>query len=126
MASAYLQSFTSIERLLMPEFSQNPALGRPSTARSNPPQQSQSNHQQKKDEGPKVKPNKELKPLVWASTDKTWTRHEIDQEREDFFFTRVTGRQEVWQTIRTALEVIWAGGDIEDHDGGIKTAQESK
>ena len=35
----------------------------------------------------------------------------------------MTGRQEVWQTIRTALEVIWAGGDATDSDGGWATAQ---
>ena len=35
----------------------------------------------------------------------------------------MAGRQEVWQTIRTALEVVWAGGDATDSDGGWATAQ---
>lgn len=99
----------------------NAAIGRPSTARSTGPQGA-SGPPARSD--PSAKPDKILRPLVWTSTDKTWTRQEIDQEREDFFFTRVTGRPEVWQTIKTALEVIWAGGDPADQDGGIKTAHE--
>jgi hypothetical protein len=31
----------------------------------------------------------------------------LARERADFFDTRVTGRQEVWQTLRGALEVLW-------------------
>lgn len=99
----------------------NAGPGRPSTARSTGPQVP-TGAQATND--PKAKPDRTLKPLVWTSKDRIWTRQGIDQEREDFFFTRVTGRQEVWQTIRTALEVIWAGGDPVDQDGGIKTAHE--
>lgn len=29
------------------------------------------------------------------------------RERAEFFDTRVTGRQEIWQTLRAALEVLW-------------------
>ncbi len=36
-----------------------------------------------------------------------WTRHAIDQERQDFFDTSVTGRAEIWQTLHTVLEILW-------------------
>jgi hypothetical protein len=112
--------FPSFQDITNSIFAQN--IGRPSTARSNLPRQSHAS-QQRPDIAPAIKPNKELKRLVWESTDRTWTRRQIDQERDDFFFTRVTGRPEVWQTIKTALEVTWAGGDAEEDDGGLKTAQ---
>lgn len=35
----------------------------------------------------------------------------------------MTGRQEVWQTIHGALEVLWSGGDAGETDGGLSTAQ---
>ena len=49
-----------------------------------------------------------------------WTRASLDRERTDFFDTRVTGRQEVWQTIRVALEIMWAAeqGARERRHGG--------
>ena len=100
-----------------------PAIGRPSTARSTPPQQSQPKRKKAHTENPGDKPDADLIRLVWSSKDRTWTRREIDQERDDFFFTRVTGHPEVWQTLKTALEVIWAGGDPADSDGGWATAQ---
>lgn len=101
-----------------------PNVARPSTAHSSQPQQqSHTNHEHKRAKDSKAKPDKKLRRLVWTSEDRTWTRREIDQEREDFFFTRVTGQVAVWQTIRTALEVLWAGGDPEDEDGGLETAR---
>lgn len=36
-----------------------------------------------------------------------WTLEDLAAERKDFFDTRVTGRVEVWQAIKTALEVLW-------------------
>jgi hypothetical protein len=36
-----------------------------------------------------------------------WSHAALQRERTDFFDTRVTGRQEIWQTIRAALEVLW-------------------
>ncbi|PBP27256.1 ubiquitin domain-containing protein [Diplocarpon rosae] len=69
-------------------------------------------------------PTKNLKIPIWASSpSRTWTRNQIDEERVAFFDTRVTGRPEIWQTIRAALEVLWSGGDANDSDGGIATAQ---
>ncbi|KAJ8116772.1 hypothetical protein ONZ43_g4361 [Nemania bipapillata] len=76
--------------------------------------------------------DKPLRRHEWASRDRTWTRAEIDLQRTEFFDTRVTGRPEVWQVIRTALEAMWesdarraAGVELaEDEDaGGLATAQ---
>lgn len=33
------------------------------------------------------------------------------RERIEFFDTRVTGREEIWQTLRAALEVLWAADE---------------
>lgn len=41
----------------------------------------------------------------------------------EFFDTRTTGREEIWLTLRAVLEILWAGGEPEDTDGGIATAQ---
>ena len=49
---------------------------------------------------------------------------EIERERAAFFHTRVTGRPEIWQTLRVALDVLWSGGDDMDNDGGVATAQQ--
>ncbi|TAQ83473.1 hypothetical protein B7494_g8199 [Chlorociboria aeruginascens] len=68
--------------------------------------------------------NSPLKVHKWTSTDRRWTRGEIDQERIEFFDTRVTGRAEIWQTLRAVLGVLWNGGDAQDQDGGLATAQQ--
>lgn len=52
--------------------------------------------------------NKPLRRHEWSSRNRIWTRRTLDRERVEFFDTRVTGRQEIWQTIRAALEVLWA------------------
>ncbi|QSZ29062.1 hypothetical protein DSL72_003572 [Monilinia vaccinii-corymbosi] len=67
--------------------------------------------------------NKPLRPHVWMSGSKTWTRREIDRARTEFFDTRVTGRPEIWQAIKASLEVMWKGGDAGEDDGGLGTAQ---
>ncbi|KAI1846922.1 hypothetical protein JX266_007143 [Neoarthrinium moseri] len=51
--------------------------------------------------------DKPLRRHVWCSSDRTWTRAQLDKERTEFFDTRVTGRAEVWQTVHAALEVMW-------------------
>jgi hypothetical protein len=51
--------------------------------------------------------NKPLRRHEWVATGKIWTAAQLDRERHEFFDTRVTGRQEIWQTIRAALEVLW-------------------
>lgn len=56
----------------------------------------------------------------------------MDTERADFFDTRVTGRQEVWQVLKAALEVLWeadlgrangVASQDDDGTGGLATAQ---
>lgn len=37
------------------------------------------------------------------------------RERTDFFDTRVTGRQEIWQTLHAALEVLWTADEAARH-----------
>ncbi|KAI0095546.1 hypothetical protein F4776DRAFT_658765 [Hypoxylon sp. NC0597] len=76
--------------------------------------------------------DKPLRRHEWVARDRTWTRSELDNERADFFYTRVTGRPEVWQVLKAVLEVLWeadtrraAGGEPRDDDGadGLATAQ---
>jgi Ubiquitin-binding domain len=50
----------------------------------------------------------------------------LARERADFFDTRVTGRPEVWQTIHSALQVLWdplGQGANGDGSNGLATAQ---
>ncbi|KAK8018803.1 ubiquitin domain-containing protein [Apiospora marii] len=51
--------------------------------------------------------DKPLRRHTWVAKNRVWTRPQLARERADFFDTRVTGRPEVWQTIRGALEVMW-------------------
>lgn len=51
--------------------------------------------------------DKPLRRHTWVAKNRTWTRPQLVRERADFFDTRVTGRPEIWQTIRGALEVLW-------------------
>ncbi|KAI0869482.1 hypothetical protein GGS24DRAFT_512048 [Hypoxylon argillaceum] len=76
--------------------------------------------------------DKPLRRHEWTSRDRTWTRADLDLQRTEFFDTRVTGRPEVWQVIRTALEAMWesdgkraAGVEPADDEdaGGLATAQ---
>ncbi|KAE8452397.1 hypothetical protein EG329_001097 [Mollisiaceae sp. DMI_Dod_QoI] len=68
-------------------------------------------------------PSQPLKLHTWTSENKTWTRYDLDKERNAFFDTRVTGRPEIWQALKASLEVLWSGGDLGDNDGGLATAQ---
>ncbi|KAI1467721.1 uncharacterized protein F4812DRAFT_430608 [Daldinia caldariorum] len=76
--------------------------------------------------------DKPLRRHEWVARDRLWTRSQLDTERADFFDTRVTGRPEVWQVLKAALEVLWeadlaraAGIEQQGDDGtgGIATAQ---
>ncbi|PHH92066.1 hypothetical protein CDD83_9092 [Cordyceps sp. RAO-2017] len=71
--------------------------------------------------------NKPLRRHEWASKDRQWSRRDLDAERADFFDTRVTGRPEIWQTIRAALQVLGQPAipdDSNDEDlDGLATAQ---
>ncbi|KAL2164741.1 hypothetical protein VTH06DRAFT_36 [Thermothelomyces fergusii] len=55
--------------------------------------------------------NKPLRRHEWTSHDRRWTPAALRRERAEFFETRVTGRQEIWQAIRAALEVLWAADE---------------
>ncbi|KAI1260558.1 ubiquitin domain-containing protein [Xylariaceae sp. FL1019] len=57
--------------------------------------------------------DKPLRFHRWIATDRAWTRNHLDQQRIEFFDTRVTGRPEVWQVIRGALEVLWGADSSE-------------
>ncbi|KAI1275278.1 hypothetical protein F5Y07DRAFT_180137 [Xylaria sp. FL0933] len=76
--------------------------------------------------------DKPLRRHEWVSRDRDWTRADLDRQRTEFFDTRVTGRPEVWQVLRTALEAMWeadikraAGVGPADDDGadGLVIAQ---
>ncbi|KAI0844399.1 hypothetical protein F5Y00DRAFT_248698 [Daldinia vernicosa] len=75
--------------------------------------------------------DKPLRRHKWVARDRSWTRSQLDTERADFFDTRVSGRAEVWQVLKAALEVLWeadlayATGSEREDDGtdGIATAQ---
>ncbi|KAI0834410.1 hypothetical protein F5Y06DRAFT_279191 [Hypoxylon sp. FL0890] len=100
-------------------------------------QQSHSNHHQRRIHSCQPPLSQHIdRPLrrhKWVARDRTWTRSELDTERADFFYTRVTGRPEVWQVLKAVLEVLWeadrshaAGGEPrDDNDGtdGLATAQ---
>ncbi|KAI0866300.1 hypothetical protein F4860DRAFT_134049 [Xylaria cubensis] len=76
--------------------------------------------------------DKPLRRHEWTSRERAWTRADLDLQRTEFFDTRVTGRSEVWQVLRTALEAMWES-DIrratgvepvdDDGTGGLATAQ---
>ncbi|KAB5535170.1 hypothetical protein GE09DRAFT_1250242 [Coniochaeta sp. 2T2.1] len=62
--------------------------------------------------------NKPLRRHEWISRNtaanttttnppRTWTPRALARERTEFFDTRVTGRQEIWQALRAALELMW-------------------
>ncbi|EGS21623.1 uncharacterized protein CTHT_0034870 [Thermochaetoides thermophila DSM 1495] len=56
--------------------------------------------------------NKPLRRHDWTSHDRLWTPAALRRERIEFFDTRVSGRQEIWQTIHAALEVLWAADEV--------------
>ncbi|KAL2067053.1 hypothetical protein VTL71DRAFT_1477 [Oculimacula yallundae] len=94
-------------------------IPRPSTNASN----HSGPHNQRQHRDLTKHPTKDLKPHIWKSQTRTWTRAQIDAERIAFFDTRTSGRQEIWQAIRTALEILWAGGDPEEDGERMATAQ---
>ncbi|KAL8929906.1 MAG: hypothetical protein Q9208_001050 [Pyrenodesmia sp. 3 TL-2023] len=47
---------------------------------------------------------------------RTWTRPLLEKERREFFETRVTGRSEVWGSLKLAVELL-REGDVEDAQG---------
>lgn len=51
---------------------------------------------------------------MWNSK-RAWTRSQLDRERQEFFDTRVTGREEIWATLKAVVGMI--------AEGGLQTAQ---
>ena len=52
--------------------------------------------------------NKPLKLHPWTSH-RRWTRRELTRERNEFFDTRTSGRQEIWATLKGVVELMVAG-----------------
>lgn len=48
-------------------------------------------------------------PKPWTSAERTWTRSQLQRERQEFFETRVTGRAEIWAALKEVTELIRAG-----------------
>lgn len=53
--------------------------------------------------------NEPIRPHIWYSKRRTWTRTQLDQERREFFETRVTGRSEVWAALAAAISLMRSG-----------------
>lgn len=60
-------------------------------------------------------------PKPWVSTQRTWSRAELQRERSEFFETRVTGRPEIWAAIKEVSELV-RQGDLTDAQGIIDAA----
>ncbi|KAI9928863.1 hypothetical protein ASPWEDRAFT_24838 [Aspergillus wentii DTO 134E9] len=65
--------------------------------------------------------NAPIRPHVWYSKRRLWTRAQLDQERREFFETRVTGKSEVWVALQAAISFIWTS-DIETAQSIIDAA----
>ncbi|KUI61733.1 Ubiquitin domain-containing protein 1 [Cytospora mali] len=78
----------------------------PSTNRPNQQQHRSRRHRHRQPLDQHI--NRPLRPHQWTSDDRTWSPSALNRERAAFFDTRVSGRQEIWQTLKAALEVLWA------------------
>lgn len=56
---------------------------------------------------------------------RTWTPAQLARERAEFFDTRVAGRQEIWQALRAALELMWEA-DTVARDGRVRQQQQQQ
>jgi hypothetical protein len=99
-------------------------IPRPSTNASNQSSRPHHHHHHHRTRDLTSHINRPLKPHVWASKNRTWTRQEIDSERTAFFDTRVDGRPEIWLTIKAALEVLWDGDSVPGSNESLETAQQ--
>lgn len=52
---------------------------------------------------------------MWRSK-RQWTRLDLHRQREEFFDTRVTGRSEIWATLKVVVGLL-AQGEIQDAQG---------
>ncbi|KAJ5097419.1 hypothetical protein N7456_008140 [Penicillium angulare] len=53
--------------------------------------------------------NTPVRPHIWSSKRRSWTRADLDRERTEFFDTRVTGRPEIWAALSTAISLLQEG-----------------
>ncbi|KAH6856370.1 hypothetical protein B0I37DRAFT_351440 [Chaetomium sp. MPI-CAGE-AT-0009] len=68
--------------------------------------------------------NKPLRRHEWVSRDRQWTPEALRRERIEFFDTRVSGRAEIWQTLRAALEVLWAADEVARNGQQHRTSED--
>ena len=64
--------------------------------------------------------NAPIRPHVWTSH-RQWTRSELDRERREFFETRVTGRPEIWASLKAVVDLL-GEGDIPTAQGILDAA----
>ncbi|RAK97029.1 uncharacterized protein BO80DRAFT_438081 [Aspergillus ibericus CBS 121593] len=65
--------------------------------------------------------NSPIRRHVWYSKRRLWTRAQLDQERTEFFETRVTGRPEVWAALSAAVSLMRTG-DLETAQSFVDAA----
>ncbi|KGO72788.1 hypothetical protein PITC_057640 [Penicillium italicum] len=65
--------------------------------------------------------NEPVRNHVWRSKRRTWTRAQLDRERDEFFETRVTGRPEIWAAVSTVVSLI-RSGDLATAQGILDAA----
>ncbi|KAJ5798837.1 uncharacterized protein N7503_006342 [Penicillium pulvis] len=65
--------------------------------------------------------NEPVRPHIWKSKRRIWTRTDLDRERREFFETRVTGRMEIWAALSSAISLIQSG-DLVTAQGIIDAA----
>ncbi|KAJ5664397.1 hypothetical protein N7507_005128 [Penicillium longicatenatum] len=65
--------------------------------------------------------NEPVRPHIWNSKRRIWTRTDLDRERREFFETRVTGRLEIWAALSSAISLIQSG-DLVTAQGIIDAA----
>lgn len=98
--------------------SSTPIAPQPSSPRFSNASNSSAHHHQALQ--PSERFNSPLKPHVWKSRHR-WTPTLLRREREAFFDTRVSGRQEIWNCVRVVTELI-RQGDVETAQGLVDAA----
>ncbi|WEW55823.1 hypothetical protein PRK78_001256 [Emydomyces testavorans] len=53
--------------------------------------------------------NQPIRPHVWRSKRRIWSKAQIARERQEFFDTRVTGKPEVWAALKVAISLLRSG-----------------
>ncbi|KAI0126200.1 hypothetical protein BJ170DRAFT_597425 [Xylariales sp. AK1849] len=102
------------------------ALRSPPVTESNrplPQSSPQGSHRRRAQEPPPLAQHidKPLRRHVWFCDSRAWTKDQLAKERAEFFDTRVTGREEVWQTLQAALGVLWEEKSAQD--ASVTTAE---